>query len=242
MKIFEEKEKNTSIFRLASISVTKVSQPPTRPVRVEEENIYANIDDLPGSSSVTEPSTTSSSTNVSRIAAVRELIETEQRYVDDLRVVQEDFIDTLIQSRVLTQEENQQIFINWKNLIECNSRLLEAFKEKVDFREQTETNGSTHRNLRSGSASNLVLQNQQVKLSPEGKISFSIFCFVSFRFLREVRAILDIVPSRPKIFEMERIIIHQRITETEQVVDRVKSKSATISSTIRTIRVRVKFL
>ena len=51
--------------------------------------------------------------NSSRISAIRELIETEQRYVNDLRTVANEFIKPLSNGRVLNDYEIEQLFSNW---------------------------------------------------------------------------------------------------------------------------------
>ncbi|CAF1546281.1 unnamed protein product, partial [Adineta steineri] len=105
------------------------------------------------SSSQTLPS------NPSRISAIRELIETEQRYVDDLLIVANDFIKPLNNARILSDYEIEQLFINWYNLIALNSSLLNAFHEQVNYKEELSSseNGVIMRTPRSASLSNIQL-------------------------------------------------------------------------------------
>jgi len=100
--------------------------------------------------------------NPSRISAIRELIETEQRYVDDLLTVANHFIKPLHNARVLSDNEIEQLFINWYNLITLNSSLLKALHEQVDYKEETSLseNGVLMRTPRSASMSNIALAAQ----------------------------------------------------------------------------------
>lgn len=90
------------------------------------------------------------------------MIETEQRYVDDLSVVSNEFIKPLNNARALSDYEIQQIFINWYNLIALNSSLLTALHEQVDYKE--EPRQSDHdvvmRTSRSASLTNIALAAQ----------------------------------------------------------------------------------
>ena len=100
--------------------------------------------------------------NPSRISAIRELIETEQRYVDDLLTVTNHFIKPLNNARVLNAHEIEQLFINWYNLIALNSNLLKALHEQVDYKEEISSseNGVIMRTPRSVSMSNIALAAQ----------------------------------------------------------------------------------
>ena len=103
-----------------------------------------------------------SPSNPSRISAIRELIETEQRYVEDLSIVSNEFIRPLNTARVLNDYEIEQLFINWYSLISLNSGLLQALHEQVDYTEQSNSseNGVTMRAPRSVSMSNIALAAQ----------------------------------------------------------------------------------
>ena len=100
---------------------------------------YPFIDDSIDDSSalITDTSSDRSGGNSSRISAIRELIETEQRYVNDLRTVANDFIKPLSTKRILSDYEVDQLFSNWFSLIACNivflSTLQEQVQDKVDM-------------------------------------------------------------------------------------------------------------
>lgn len=55
---------------------------------------------------------------------IHELIRTEERYVDDLQLVVEVFQKRMVESGFLTEGEMALIFVNWKELIMCNTKLL----------------------------------------------------------------------------------------------------------------------
>uniref|UniRef100_A0A8C9TIZ5 Intersectin 1 n=1 Tax=Scleropages formosus TaxID=113540 RepID=A0A8C9TIZ5_SCLFO len=55
---------------------------------------------------------------------IHELIVTEENYVNDLQLVTEVFQKPLLESEVLTEKEVAMIFVNWKELIMCNIKLL----------------------------------------------------------------------------------------------------------------------
>ncbi|UJR22027.1 hypothetical protein I4U23_025094 [Adineta vaga] len=95
----------------------------------------------------------------SRVSAIQELIETEQRYVDDLLTVANNFIKPLNNIRVLSDYEIDQLFINWFHLIALNSNLLKALQEQVNYKEDISSteNGVVMRTPRSASLSNIQL-------------------------------------------------------------------------------------
>ncbi|CAF3289384.1 unnamed protein product, partial [Rotaria sp. Silwood2] len=100
--------------------------------------------------------------NPLRISAIRELIETEQSYVDDLLIVTNQFIKPLHMARIINDYEIEQLFINWYSLINLNSSLLKALHEQVDYKEDvpsTETE-VIMRAPRSVSMSNIALAAQ----------------------------------------------------------------------------------
>jgi hypothetical protein len=99
------------------------------------------------------------SNNSARISAIRELIETEQRYVNDLRIVANDFIKPLSNSRVLNDYEIEQLFSNWFNLIACNTVLLSTLQEQVQYKEHIITldDDISIQTPRSASMSNIAL-------------------------------------------------------------------------------------
>uniref|UniRef100_A0A8C7FW51 Intersectin-1 n=1 Tax=Oncorhynchus kisutch TaxID=8019 RepID=A0A8C7FW51_ONCKI len=57
-----------------------------------------------------------------------ELIVTEENYVNDLQLVTEVFQKPLLESELLTEKEVAMIFVNWKELIMCNIKLLKALR------------------------------------------------------------------------------------------------------------------
>ncbi|XP_028858208.1 intersectin-2a isoform X2 [Denticeps clupeoides] len=59
---------------------------------------------------------------------IHELIETEERYVEDLELVLEVFHKPMAESSRLTDEEMSMIFVNWRELIMCNTKLLKALR------------------------------------------------------------------------------------------------------------------
>ncbi|XP_074658567.1 intersectin-1-like isoform X3 [Tubulanus polymorphus] len=59
---------------------------------------------------------------------IHELINTEETYMSDMSIVMEIFHQPMLESKVLSQEELQQIFVNWEELIVCNTKLLKALR------------------------------------------------------------------------------------------------------------------
>ncbi|XP_014812302.1 PREDICTED: intersectin-2-like [Calidris pugnax] len=55
---------------------------------------------------------------------IHELIQTEERYMDDLQLVLEVFQKPMAESGCLTEGEMGLIFVNWKELIMSNTKLL----------------------------------------------------------------------------------------------------------------------
>jgi hypothetical protein len=101
----------------------------------------------------------------SRVAAIRELIETEQRYVNDLRTVANEFIKPLSNNRILNDREVEQLFSNWFNLIACNAVLLSSMQEQVQYKEHIvnlddDDDDVLIRTPRSASMSNIALVSQ----------------------------------------------------------------------------------
>ncbi|CAF3803002.1 unnamed protein product, partial [Rotaria sp. Silwood1] len=124
----------------------------------------SNDDDTSSSSSpfIDSRSSQNLPTNPLRISAIRELIETEQRYVDDLLMVTNQFIKPLHDARILNDYEIEQLFINWYSLINLNSNLLKALHEQVDYKEDISSteNDVIMRGPRSVSMSNIALAAQ----------------------------------------------------------------------------------
>uniref|UniRef100_A0A8C0R7X1 Intersectin 2 n=1 Tax=Canis lupus dingo TaxID=286419 RepID=A0A8C0R7X1_CANLU len=59
---------------------------------------------------------------------IHELIQTEERYVDDLQLVVEVFQKRMAESGFLSEGEMALIFVNWKELIMSNTKLLKALR------------------------------------------------------------------------------------------------------------------
>ncbi|NWZ87241.1 ITSN1 protein, partial [Poecile atricapillus] len=59
---------------------------------------------------------------------IHELIVTEENYVNDLQLVTEIFQKPLMESELVTEKEVAMIFVNWKELIMCNIKLLKALR------------------------------------------------------------------------------------------------------------------
>ncbi|XP_040920146.1 intersectin-2a [Toxotes jaculatrix] len=59
---------------------------------------------------------------------IHELIQTEETYVEDLELVLEVFYKPMSESGRLTEDEMAVIFVNWRELIMCNTKLLKALR------------------------------------------------------------------------------------------------------------------
>ncbi|XP_070781441.1 intersectin-2-like isoform X2 [Enoplosus armatus] len=59
---------------------------------------------------------------------IHELIQTEETYVEDLELVLEVFHKPMSESGRLTEVEMGVIFVNWRELIMCNTKLLKALR------------------------------------------------------------------------------------------------------------------
>ncbi|XP_044275174.1 intersectin-2 isoform X2 [Varanus komodoensis] len=59
---------------------------------------------------------------------MHELIQTEEKYMDDLQLVIEIFHKQMAEAGCLTEAEMGLIFVNWKELIMSNARLLKALR------------------------------------------------------------------------------------------------------------------
>uniref|UniRef100_A0A2K6UW12 Intersectin 2 n=1 Tax=Saimiri boliviensis boliviensis TaxID=39432 RepID=A0A2K6UW12_SAIBB len=59
---------------------------------------------------------------------IHELIQTEERYMGDLQLVVEVFQKRMAESGFLTEGEMALIFVNWKELIMSNTKLLKALR------------------------------------------------------------------------------------------------------------------
>ncbi|XP_043286823.1 intersectin-2 isoform X3 [Venturia canescens] len=63
---------------------------------------------------------------------IKELIATEQAYIEDMRLVHEVFEKPLLQSLVLTVDEVERIFVNWRDIIACNDNFLRTLRIRRD--------------------------------------------------------------------------------------------------------------
>ncbi|KAG5347923.1 ITSN2 protein, partial [Acromyrmex charruanus] len=64
---------------------------------------------------------------------IKELIVTEQAYIEDMRLVHEVvFEKPLIESLVLSVDEIERIFINWRDIIACNDNFLRTLRIRRD--------------------------------------------------------------------------------------------------------------
>ncbi|GAA6106537.1 intersectin-2b, partial [Tachysurus ichikawai] len=61
---------------------------------------------------------------------IHELITTEDRYMEDLQLVLEVFHKPMSESGWLTEAEMNTIFVNWKELITSNTKLLKALRAR----------------------------------------------------------------------------------------------------------------
>ncbi|KAK0142663.1 Intersectin-2 [Merluccius polli] len=59
---------------------------------------------------------------------IHELLQTEEIYVEDLELVLEVFYKPMAESGRLTATEMGTIFVNWRELIMCNTKLLKALR------------------------------------------------------------------------------------------------------------------
>ena len=59
---------------------------------------------------------------------INELYQTEEAYVDNLKLVYEVFIKNIRAANMLTKQELSILFINWKDLILSNTKLLKSIR------------------------------------------------------------------------------------------------------------------
>lgn len=148
--------------------------------------------------------------SAARIAAIRELIQTEQIYVRDLRTIANDFIKPLNNNRVINDYEIENVFCNWFNLIACNTVLLTSLQEQVHYREQSDTLDwhASIRTLRSASMSNIALS-AQVRIGSSILLRGKIICFRSFRNLLEILVMLPtfLLHRIPLLIENPNIVV-----------------------------------
>ncbi|XP_072178842.1 intersectin-1-like [Diadema setosum] len=63
-----------------------------------------------------------------RQGRIHELIQTEQKYVDDMQLAVEVFQRPILDSGMMSVQEMASVFVNWKELIQCNTKLLKALR------------------------------------------------------------------------------------------------------------------
>ncbi|KAM6943444.1 intersectin-2b [Xenentodon cancila] len=59
---------------------------------------------------------------------IYELIETEERYVEDLQLVLEVFYKPMSESGRLNDSEMTMIFVNWREILTCNTKFVKALR------------------------------------------------------------------------------------------------------------------
>ncbi|XP_036365508.1 intersectin-1 isoform X5 [Octopus sinensis] len=63
-----------------------------------------------------------------RQRAIQELISTEESYLQDMSIVDKVFRQPLKENGVLSDEEDKILFVNWQELIICNTKLVTAMR------------------------------------------------------------------------------------------------------------------
>ncbi|XP_072018783.1 intersectin-1-like isoform X2 [Amphiura filiformis] len=74
-----------------------------------------------------------------RQSRIHELIATEETYVEDLRIAVEIFKKPIEESGKLTQTELNLIFVNWRELITCNNKLVKALRVRKKMSGENQT-------------------------------------------------------------------------------------------------------
>ncbi|XP_062619095.1 intersectin-1-like [Saccostrea cucullata] len=59
---------------------------------------------------------------------IHELINTEETYMSDMSIVLDAFYQPMATAEVMTPEELDTVFVNWKELILCNTKLLKSVR------------------------------------------------------------------------------------------------------------------
>ncbi|KAK3925091.1 Intersectin-1 [Frankliniella fusca] len=65
--------------------------------------------------------------------SITELMSTEQAYIDDMSIVHEVFEKPLVQKGILSPEQRQKIFVNWREIIVCNYMFLRALRVRREM-------------------------------------------------------------------------------------------------------------
>ncbi|KAK7791370.1 hypothetical protein R5R35_007909 [Gryllus longicercus] len=64
---------------------------------------------------------------------ISELINTEEVYIQDMALVHEVFEKPLLEGQVLSEKQVNKIFVNWRDIIECNHMFLRALRVRRDM-------------------------------------------------------------------------------------------------------------
>ncbi|XP_073978678.1 dynamin associated protein 160 isoform X3 [Rhodnius prolixus] len=64
---------------------------------------------------------------------IKELILTEQAYIDDMSIVHDIFEKPLAESKIISSEQLRTIFINWHDIIECNYTFLRSLRVRREM-------------------------------------------------------------------------------------------------------------
>lgn len=64
---------------------------------------------------------------------ITEIVETEQKYGRDLKIILEEFHRPMLRAGLLTPEQLSAIFLNVEELLEHNHALAEKLKDAVEF-------------------------------------------------------------------------------------------------------------
>ncbi|XP_054264037.1 intersectin-1 isoform X2 [Macrosteles quadrilineatus] len=70
-----------------------------------------------------------------RQKSIKELIMTEQAYIDDMSIVHDVFERPLAESKIVTPDELSTIFVNWQDIIVCNHMFLRALRVRREMSE-----------------------------------------------------------------------------------------------------------
>lgn len=62
---------------------------------------------------------------------VNELIQTEKAYIEDMSIVHKVFEVPLMESRVVSKQDVEKIFVNWSKLVETNQAFLKDLLQRT---------------------------------------------------------------------------------------------------------------
>lgn len=63
---------------------------------------------------------------------INELIQTEKAYIYDMNIVHEVFELPLLDSHVVERSDVEGIFVNWREIIQCNKNFLADLLERTN--------------------------------------------------------------------------------------------------------------